>query len=304
MSLRYRLHRLTGQLERRCYAVDCLSNSGIALGPFNTGGEDLGIAVWTAPYEGPSSVARQFLAGPGVKVFAVNDAGQFVGHHFKAGVERAAVGSVVADASQPPSLSYWQRASAAYGINARGDYVGFRRKKGTAVPYLCSGNGEIIDLEGTNETSSGCYAAAVNDHGTIVGTLLGSSRVLVWAQSGTLVSSKVVDFGQPLKITNSGHILCSYGIIDGATDFWIPTAPRCIDFTAKDINNWGYAVGSGRPLNRDEKSAACLWGPESTCWNLNDLIDDQSVHLAQATAINDSGWIAADKYLLEPVDEI
>ncbi|GAM99102.1 hypothetical protein U91I_02742 [alpha proteobacterium U9-1i] len=196
-----------------------------------------------------------------------------------------------------------RRASAAYGLNTCGDYVGFRKKKDAPVAYICCGTGEFTDLDGPDEASNGYYAAAINDHGEIVGTALDRPSVLVWTRTGKLVSSKAVDFGPPLKINNAGQILCSYGIIDGETEFWVPAAPRCTDFTATDINNLGHAVGSGRPLDRHGQTEACLWGPNSTCWNLNDLIDNEPVHLRRATAINDAGWIAADSYLLESIGE-
>lgn len=106
--------------------------------------------------------------------------------------------------------------------------------------------------------------------------------------------------GQFIRRTEDGRIVCARGVIAQEEHKWFDNAPRCTDFVAVAANASGDAVGFGRNLDHDYQAHACLWrGGES--FNLNDFVDAPDVHLREADAINDAGWIACTDGEGEPV---
>ena len=111
--------------------------------------------------------------------------------------------------------------------------------------------------------------------------------------------------GQFVGRTRDGLIICAYGVIAGEGHEWFANARGCTDSIAAATNASGETVGFGRALEREFGAHACLWRAGESV-NLNDLVDELNVHLREATAINDDGWIACtggegEPVILEPI---
>jgi hypothetical protein len=198
----------------------------------------------------------------------------------------------------------WPAQSMATSIDALGRIAAVRRARdGVFHAFVRDGEREV-ELQAPSADGMGCWAAAIGgDH--IFGTAFDAFEgVLVWRATGELIQRFEVEFGQPVTASATGQLLCAYGTVVNGEHVWLPYAPRCSDFVARDLSAAGDVVGVGRALD-GAGSHACVWRG-GVSYNLNDLARDAPAQLREASAINDSGWIACsdaegDAVLLEPL---
>lgn len=224
--------------------------------------------------------------------YAINDSDQVVG--WASTLEPGALpvraflwnnGTFESLSALPGNTESW-----AYDVSNTGQVVGHsggtQSSGGRAVIWT---NGQIRPLPVTPlplpvYTSQ---AKGINDVGEIVGWI--QSTALQWGKRAVLWKG------------GNAHDL---GKLPGST------------FSeARDINDAHYVVGYSRWFDPTDQSKACLWVVDRGIYDLNSLIHPHDplvpfVKLTSASAINDSGWIAASgvdsrtaaphAYLLKP----
>ena len=293
----FRVHRIANTETHRAHSVQCLNDEGVVITlASTTDGDDYGFAV--CGQAGDGWTIRNVVAMPEPRVRGINGAGQFAGWSSRGGRERALLGRV-----DPLEHEIRKGHAGLTGIDAAGRCIEFRLAKGELTSFLQDG-ARVIDLEPPPVLSASGYLAKSIGAGRILGE--GDlSEILVWDLAGKLTGRIERDMGELVGGAEAGPIVCKYGFIADGKPEWFPYAPRCSDFDARGVNASGWVVGLGRALDRDTQAHACLWrGGES--FNLNDLVDAPGVHLREADAINDGGWVACtdgegEPVILEPV---
>ncbi|MEQ1491840.1 MAG: hypothetical protein ABL932_14955 [Terricaulis sp.] len=294
---RYLVRRIENTATYRAHSVQCLNGDGVVIALAATqDGDDFGIAI--CDRVGESWAIKHVIALPEPTIRGINGAGQFAGWSSRGGRERALLGRV-----DPLEHEIRKGHAALTGIDAAGRCVGFRLAKGELSSFLHDGE-RVIDLEPPPVLSASGFLARSIGADRILGE--GNlSEILVWDLAGKLIDRIERAMGEVVGGGGAGSIVCKYGFIADGKPEWFPYAPRCSDFNARGVNASGWVVGLGRALDRDLRAHACLWrGGES--FNLNDLVDAPTVHLREADAINEGGWIACtdsegEPVILEPV---
>lgn len=235
-------------------------------------------------------------------VFAVNDAGVFVGSSNTAVAARAFTGSRKGAVSELPPLS-GDVASAAYGLNNIGQAVGFSSGASgeRAVRWSASGAPEPLPTPGTPEASR---AHAINERGDVVGSVSagGGRRPVVW-RSGQTASNL-----PPLGGFSTGEVYAvnargtavgysSNAAASRRATRWsvtgvpseLSTLPGGNFSEAFGINDAGDVVGTS--TSPGDGSRAVLWTAAGERVDLNTLVNAPTVMLTKATGINNRGMI-------------
>lgn len=194
----------------------------------------------------------------------------------------------------------------AFGINARGDAVGYSSGDNQMRAVWWTRTGELQLLPGGSESAS--RALGVNNRGDVVGVSgEAPQRAVIWPAKG-----QAVDLGtlpgfsgsEALATNNRGDVVGNALGVDGAPDrsravWWdaggrglqdLGTLPGDTDSRANDINARGDVVGSSSGSRGDR---AFLWTARDGMVDLNRLVPVPGVVLIEALGINDNGSIVA-----------
>lgn len=194
----------------------------------------------------------------------------------------------------------------AFGINARGEAVGYSSGDNQMRAVWWTRTGELQLLPGGAESAS--RALDVNDRGDIVGVSgEAPQRAVLWPRKG-----QAVDLGtlpgfsdsEALATNNRGDVVGNALGVDGAPDRsravrWaaggsglqdLGTLPGDTDSRATDINARGDVVGSSTGPGGDR---AFVWTARDGMVDLNRLAPVPGVVLIDALGINDNGSIVA-----------
>lgn len=235
-------------------------------------------------------------------VFAVNDAGEFVGSSNTAVAARAFTGSRKGDVRELAPLP-GDMASAAYGLNNIGQAVGFSSGPGgeRAVAWSARGAPAPLPTPGAVEASR---AHAINERGDVVGSVSsgGGRRPVVWRSGQTASDLPPLggfSTGEVYAINARGTAVgySSNAAASRRATLWSATgAPTDLgtlpggDFSeAFGVNDSGDVVGTSTSPGGGTR--AVLWTSSGQKIDLNTLVDSHAVVLTKATGINNRGMI-------------
>lgn len=235
-------------------------------------------------------------------VFAVNDAGAFVGSSNTAVAARAFTGSRKGAVSELPPLP-GDVASAAYGLNNIGQAVGFSSGASgeRAVLWSARGAPEHLPTPGTPEASR---AHAINERGDVVGSVSagGGRRPVVWRSGQTASDLPLLggfSTGEVYAVNARGTAVgySSNAAASRRATRWSATgAPSELgnlpggNFSeAFGINDAGDVVGTSTSPGGGTR--AVLWTGAGERVDLNTLVEAPTVVLTKATGINNRGMI-------------
>lgn len=237
--------------------------------------------------------------------YAINDAGQVTGYETDASWANHGyvwsetggfqdVGVVVS----PPHTGDSTRA---FGINSSGNVVGDCHVYTNYRGFRYDGSMHELGSPGFAHW----YARDINDAGVVVGADSGG-HIVRWSAGGTPTS---LDLGSGYAINNLGQVAGQHvepvgasSVVraavwdaDGAPHVYgiLPIAGQT-NSLAHDLNDRGQAVGYSRNSGTGsyDRRYACLWDPDGTIHNLNDLIIDAGGRTVnEATGINEHGQI-------------
>jgi probable HAF family extracellular repeat protein len=237
-------------------------------------------------------------------VFAVNDAGVFVGNANTKTAMRAFIGTPAGALMELPPLP-GDTASSAHAVNILGQAVGFSSGAGGQRPVIWDASGTPSALP-VSPAMSGGRATGINARGDVSGVVRigGVQRPVLWS------------LGQPAKelVLLAGHVTGEASAVNARGDVvgyaapasgarramaWPASGGVVVDLgtlpggdfsQAFDSNEAGDVVGSSTSEST-EGSRAFLWTRSGGMQDLNALIPPSSFLLTKAAGINSSGMI-------------
>lgn len=269
------------------------------------------------------------VLGPlrGGGAFGINDLGQVVGHSavnlgegevIQVFVWSASAGLQGLATPQAPNYGGYTY-SYATAINNLGQVVGYSSSPAGERAFVANTDGSgALSLASPGSqpgTVGGTRAHDINDLGQVVGgtSTSDSYRAFMWsADAGMLALGDLsggADYSEALGINNLGQVVGHSVATTGMRAFLWSASEGMLDLgvlagvgtsEAFDINSLGQVVGYSSAGGGS--STAFVWTSSEGMQDLNGLIaqDDPlkgSVHLAEATAINDAGQIVGSGFL-------